>query len=332
MPIGIISTGLCVGENIQTNKQLEQVVKNFNPILAKSSLDEWYSKHYGINTRVKTNKQPSDLAVSACKEAIKNAGIDIQRVDFLILNTTTGDFKQPTTATKVQTALGMRKDSFALEINMPCAGNIYGLAVTNGFIKTGLGSYGLVVGVDKMSTNIDEEEFVLSGMFGDAASAALVGPNCRFEFGAFYLGSEGDKNQTLIIPSSGSAIPLSKESIDNKDHLLKMNGKATEEFIARTVRECVEGLLSKSNCQISDVDQLILHQASKPILERVTSELGFNQNQLFFTVEKYGNTSSASILLTLHEYLNQAPKQSRHIFLVGMGSGLNWGGLYLKGL
>lgn len=330
MKIGIVATGSCVGEYIQEISELEDLVENYKPALSKLNLSDWYRKHYGIQSRTQTKKMPSDLAISACKEAIKNSTIELKQIDFLILNTTSGDFKQPTTATKVQTALGMKKNSFAMEINMPCAGNIYGLAMAEGIIKSGLGSFGLVVGVDKMSTNIDETDFILSGMFGDAAAAAVVGTNPKFEFGAFHLASRDDENHTLAMPSSGSYNPLTRENLDQKKHLLKMKGKATIDFIEEVVEETVHELLAKSDWKIEDINQLILHQASKPTLVRVSEKLGFKRDKLFFTLEKYGNTSSASVLLTFHEYLESKALDSQNILLIGMGSGLNWGGLALK--
>ena len=223
----------------------------------------------------------------------------------------------------------MREDSFALEINMPCAGNIYGLTIAYSFIRSGLWKTGLGVGVDKMSTIIDEKDFMIAGMFGDAASACIVGENPKYEIKDFFLKSRADEIITLGIKSSGSAFPLSEDNVKNKNHLLKMRGNETADFIHESVQETILSLLEKSCLEIHEVDQLIIHQASKIVITKAIKQLGFTENQVCFTIDRYGNTSSASILLTLDYYLKQN-KNSKNIFLIGMGSGLNWGGIYLK--
>ncbi len=329
MKIGIISTGIEVGELSESNDDLEKKVLNYDIKKTNKKLDEWIKQKYGINKRVKTNRLPSDLASKACFHALKKANIDVSQIDFLILNTTSGDYKQPTTATKVQNLIGMKEDSFALEINMPCAGNIYGISVAYSFINSGLGKNGLVVGVDRMSSIIDETDYVLGGMFGDAASACIIGENPQWVVSDIFLKSKSDEERSLGIKSSGSALPLSLESISNKDHLLKMKGKETSDFIEESVKETFFNLLNKSGLKVKEVDQVITHQASKPIICRALDYLGLKESQYFFTVEDYGNTSSASIILTLDCFLN-FNKNVNNIFLIGMGSGLNWGGIVLR--
>ncbi len=327
--IGIIETGVSLGEHIQTNIELANIVNNYESGASNKSLDEWIREHYGILSRIKTDKMPSTLAVDACKQALNNSSIPVSQIDFLILNTTSGDYKQPTTATIVQKLIEMKEDSFAIEINMPCAGNIYGLTIAYSFIQSGLWKTGLVVGVDKMSTIIDEKDFKIAGMFGDAASACIIGENPKYEIKDFFLKSKMDEIISLGIKSSGSAFPLTEESVRNKEHLLKMKGNETADFIYKSVQETILSLLEKACLEIHEVDQLIIHQASKTIINRTIKQLGFTEKQICFTVDTYGNTSSASIFLTLDYHLKQK-QNSKNIFLVGMGSGLNWGGVYLK--
>ncbi|TVR76024.1 MAG: ketoacyl-ACP synthase III [Chitinophagaceae bacterium] len=329
MKIGIISTGAVIGEIIESNDALEKKVSNYDPGISNKSLDELLQQRYGIKSRAKTNRLPSDMASEACMHAIKKANVAVSEIDFLILNTTSGDHIQPTTATKVQKLIGMREDSFAMELNMPCAGNIYGLATAYSYIKTGIGKMGLVVGVDRMTTIVDREDFFTAGMFGDGASACLVGENPAYIIKDIFLKSRADEEITLGIKSSGSAYPITEDSVKKKDHLLTMKGNNTADFIHETVQETIRYLLKKSKLQINQLDQLIIHQASKVLITKAVKALGFNDSQLAFTVEKYGNTSSASVLLTLDDYLINSPN-AKNIFLIGMGSGLNWGGIYLK--
>jgi 3-oxoacyl-[acyl-carrier-protein] synthase-3 len=327
--IGLISTGISVGKTIQTNNDLYTIVKNFDISKSNKTLDEWLVEHYGIKSRVKSDQLPSDLAKKACEEALRKANIDVKDIDFLILNTVSGDYNQPTTATFVQDKIGMRKDSFAIEINMPCAGNIYGIATAYSYIKSGIGKLGLVVGVDKMSSIINEEDFKIAGMFGDAASACIVGKEPTLEVKNIFLKSKADHDLSLGKKSSGSKFPLTKETINKKEHLLNMKGKETAIFIKETVKKTIQKLLDNSRLDKEEVDQLIIHQASKRLIEQVVHEMGFKSSQAHFTVDNYGNTSSASILLTLDDYL-KINKNAKNIFLIGMGSGLNWGGIYLR--
>lgn len=329
--VGILGTGVCKGEILQTNQDLVHIVKNFDEHIAKCSLDEWLVKHYGIQSRLKTKKRPSELAHKACLMAIEASSLQPEDIDFLILNTTTGDYKQPTTATSVQGLIGMKKNSFAIEINMPCAGNIYGIMMAKSFIQSGMGTCGLVVGVDKMGTNVNQEDFVLAGMFGDASAACVVGNYPRLELVNGMLKSKEDSFGSLIMKASGSAFPLDKFAFENKEHLLRMNGNITLDFIEETTTEVYNRLLYLSKLSNEMINQVIFHQASKPILQRVCRNLGLKERQVYFTLEKYGNTSSASVLLTLHEFLmkNQLEPGS-NVLLIGMGAGLNWGGIHLK--
>jgi len=329
MNVGILAVEYCVGELVQTNANLEEIVSNFDVNRSQQSLDSWVKSNFGIETRVKTKKAASELAVEACRSLLKKSNLEVGDIDFLVLNTASGDYKQPTTATAVQTAIGMKRNSFAMEINMPCAGNIYGLATAYSFIKAGLGKVGLVVGVDKMSAIVDQEDFILSGIFGDAASACLIGIDGPLEIRNIYLNSKADLNHTLSMFSSGSKHPVDSQNLNLKNHFLKMKGKETKDFISFSLKDTIVNLLNASKLEVHEVDQLVVHQASKRIIEETLEEMGFSNSQYLFTLEKYGNTSSASILLTLAKYLEES-KSFKNIFLVGMGAGLNWGGVYLE--
>lgn len=327
MNIGIISTGKYIEGNKIDNLELTKQTKNFIP--NKKSLNEWILDKFGVITRYKSNINASDLAVEACKNALSKFDKHINEIDFIILNTVSGDYKQPTTATAVQTKLGMKINSFAIEINMPCAGNIYGLSIAKSFIQAGIGKYGLVVGVDKMTSIIDEEDFILSSLFGDAAACCLVGERDKLLIEDIFLQSKSDEKGVLKMESSGSRNPISIKNIQNKNHLLKMKGKETSIFIHETITQVIKKLISSSELKIEELDQVIIHQASIPIIKKTMLNLGFKEEQFLFTLPSYGNTSSASIFLTLNEYLlkNKDPK---NIFLIGMGAGFNWGGIYLK--
>jgi 3-oxoacyl-[acyl-carrier-protein] synthase III len=329
MGIGIIATGVGLGELIHSNISLKKQVKNYNRNRSGLPLEKWIEKNFGISTRRVTKRLPSDLAVEACKEAIQKAELNITDIDFLILNTASGDRKQPTTATAVQSKLLMKENSFAIEINMPCSGNIYGIAIAKSFIESGLGKLGLVVGVDKMTDLVDKEDFIMSGMFGDGAGACVVGECASNSIVKTILKSTFDFSEALCIQAGGSVEPITNESLIKKNNLLKMKGAETTEFIKKTINEVIQELMTYSELNKKNITQIIPHQASKKIILNTLTDMGFTEEQVYFSLEKYGNTSSGSILITLNDYLktNQKPK---NIFLIGMGGGLNWGGMFIK--
>lgn len=163
--VGITGTGSCPGERRQTNGELAEAVANYDPARAGMPLDGWIREHYGIQARARTDRLSSELAADACLEAVRGAGLDVADIDFLILNTVAGDYRQPSTAAEVQGSIGMRADSFAMEINMPCAGSIYGIAVARGLMSAGHGKRALVAGLGQ----VDHVESVGRQGFGEVA-------------------------------------------------------------------------------------------------------------------------------------------------------------------
>lgn len=314
--IGIIACGAYVGEYLEKNTQLVSTVSNFDTNKANCSLESWIEKHYGIRSRAKTTLNCAEMAYKACLNALNKSVLDITDIDFLILNTSTGDNRQPTTATAVQQMLGMKSDSFAIELNMPCAGNIFGLSIGKNFIKSSSSSIGLVVGVDKMSSIIDPTDFIMAAMFGDGAGAALIGENATYTIASEMLQSKGDPN---------GALQLNRE---NSPFLL-MHGAHTSDFISTTISSTIKSLNNNSSLDCGEPSlQIIPHQASQELLIRSLTSLGYSKRQISFTNTLWGNTSSGSILITLSEYLEQE-HIAKNIYLIGMGGGLNWGGMHL---
>lgn len=326
--IGIDSIGSAVGEYYQTNDELEKSVTNYDAKKSNKTLDQWVKQHFGIITRVKTKSLPSEIAYKAALNALSTSNYTAADIDFIVLNTATGNHKQPTTATAVQGLLGLRKDTFAIELNMPCAGLIYGITIAKSFVETGLGKVGLVVGVDKMSDLIDQEDFIMAAMFGDGASACIIGKNAKWNILDSFLQSQDDKEKALCIPAGGSVNKTSVETVKNKMHFLYQKGKETSAFINFSVTTIVNQLLTNNQLKPDQINQVIPHQASKTIVSEALTKSGFKENQMHFTIQKYGNTSAASILVTFADYLTQYnPKDGDFVILFGMGGGLNIGGI-----
>jgi 3-oxoacyl-(acyl-carrier-protein) synthase III len=327
----IIATGKGLPINIIDNKQLASEVLNYDEGISGLSLDKWIESKYGIKQRRRSgdNERPSNLAATAAQDAISKSGIDVKDIDFLILTTTTGDFPQPTTATLVQTAIGMKPSSFAIELNMACAGPVYALTIAEAFIASGKYETGLIIGVEQMTSIVDLHNFKTAGLFGDGAGACIVtksegNPNNTYLASRAEKGNEAD--YALFIPGGRSVYPLNPDRYKAGSHFLKMNGAVVKDYFIETVKDTAARLLSESNSTIADMKYVIFHQASLNLIKEGANALGINEEQLVLTLPEYGNTSSASILLTLDKVF-QTLNRGDKVLLLGMGGGLNWGGI-----
>ncbi len=331
--IGILSTGGYVPSSVITNADLSSMVKDFDPQRAGRSLNEWIQEHYGISERRWSDEMPSHQATQAAKIAIDNSGLKKEDIDFIILNTSFGDYPQPTTATAVQHNLGLRSDVFAVEINMPCAGPIYGLSMAYAMINMGKYRNGLVIGVDKMTELIDKEAFMLASLFGEGAGAAVVSRDKGHKILDFHLGSKGEVGEEqdygLVIPAGKAKHPVSQRTLEEKLHYLHLRGGVVNEFVLGSIMDTVKELVVKQGLQPNDIPTVVPHQAGKNLIVKGLMKEGFKEEQLCFTLGKYGNTSAASILLTLDKFWNK-PNAGEKVLLLGMGGGLNWGGVLLQ--
>jgi|GEM_PF-816444 len=331
--VGIVSTGIYIPSKQISNDALATSVENYDPIQGKGSLDAWIRRRYGIEKRHHSTPEelPSYQGAQAAFQALKRANLQASDIDFLILNTSFGDYAQPTTATAVQHLLGMRPDSFALELNMPCSGPIFGISIARNFLATGQYRYGLVVGVDRMTSLVDQTDFKMAGLFGEGAGACILGRCNSGGIQAVHLGSQGEVGQesdyALYIPAGKAKQPASLESVRGKRHFLHMNGKKVEAFVYRCFKESIHALLKKSGQTPKDIAYVVPHQAAKKLILNGLLPLGFTQEQILFSVAEYGNTSSASILITLDKLTHSPPPSCSSVILVGMGGGLNWGGI-----
>lgn len=332
--VGIISTGAYVPGNVVANADLERIVKNYDPIKGKGSLDHWYRRRYGIIERRWSNPDelPSDMAAAAGKDALRSAGLEASDIDFLILNTAFGDYAQPTTATQVQKKLGMRSNSFALELNLPCAGPVFGMVTAAHFLLGGRYKKGLILGVDKMSELVDKEDFRMAGLFGEAAAGCILGiaesGGNILDFDLGSVGEEGSESEfALVIPGGKAANPASQMTVNERKHFLKMNGGLVESFIQENFVQSIQKLLDTHKLKPGDIKTLIPHQASRKLVQDNMESIGFQEHQIEFTIQDYGNTSSASVFLTLDQAWKKGFEPGDKIILAGMGGGLNWGAL-----
>ncbi|HWB63824.1 MAG TPA: 3-oxoacyl-[acyl-carrier-protein] synthase III C-terminal domain-containing protein [Chitinophagales bacterium] len=331
---GISGAGYYVPDNIIGNNELEKTVKNFDAAKAGRSFDDWVQSRYGINERRRAdNETASYQAYKAVATALADAGLNATDLDFLILNTSSGDYIQPTTASTVQQLLGMRKNTFAMEINLPCGGPMYGIATAVSYLLTGKYKHGAVVGVDKMFAIIDNDDFRMGSLFGEGAASVIVsagGPHIIEDFHLASAAEEGEeKDFALTILAGNSKYPASVQTLQSKMHYLKMNGPKVEAFAVSAIVESVSNLLGSAGLTINEIDFFVPHQAAYPIINKAFNSLNADPAKVLFTLDKFGNTSAASVLLTFAYHKNRyQPKQK--IILTAMGAGLNWGGVLVQ--
>lgn len=293
---------------------------------------DWIVQRTGILARhhVRPGQATSDLAIPAARRCLADAGIGPDEVDFIIVATMTPDHYTPSSSALVQAALGCRCP--AIDVNAACSGFMYALIIGSQFVKTGCARNVLVIGADVMSMVVDPKDKKTYPLFGDGAGAALLTPDedatesesCGIL--AYRLASEGELSHLLVVPAGGSRCPASREAVDNHQQFLKMEGQAVFKWAVRLIPEVTHTLLNYAGLQLVDIDLFILHQANRRILDSAIDYLGVPPEKVFMNLDEYGNTSAASIPLSLDEAIRAGRiHKGNRVLLCGFGAGLSWG-------
>jgi 3-oxoacyl-[acyl-carrier-protein] synthase-3 len=318
--VGILGTGAALPEQILTNEDLERMV---------DTSDEWIRERTGIRERRIADPETatSDLALVAARRALENAGVPAGAVDLVICATVTPDrIFCPPAACIIQDKLGAA-NAGAMDINAACSGFLYSLASAVSMIQSGLMKYVLVIGADTLSRITDYTDRNTCVLFGDGAGAAVLGPvGDGRGFHSFVLGSDGSGADVLVVPGGGSRRPASKETVENREHFIKMNGKEVFKFAVRVMGTAAEEALEKAGKTVGDIDFLIPHQANLRIIDAAAKRLNLPMEKVYVNVDRYGNMSSASIPVALDEASKRGQIQPGDtLVLVGFGGGLTWG-------
>lgn len=307
MATGIIGVGHYLPDDILTNKDLEKMV---------DTTDEWIRTRTGIETRhIAKEEDTSDLAYQAAKMAIENANLTPNDIDMIIVSTVTADQSFPSVACQIQEKLGASRAA-AMDIGAACSGFIYGVVTAQQFVNSGVYKNILVVGAEKLSKITDWTDRNTCVLFGDGAGAAVIGKVSEGHgILSFELGADG----------TGGA------SLYQDDKSIQMNGREVFKFAVRQMPESAENVVKKAGLSKADVDYLIPHQANFRIMEAARERLAISKEKMSYSINKYGNTSAASIPIALSEDV-QAGKINAGdvIVLVGFGGGLTWGALTLR--
>ncbi|HMO14282.1 MAG TPA: beta-ketoacyl-ACP synthase III [Pirellulaceae bacterium] len=324
--IEIVATGSYAPANIVRNTDLAQLGCD----------EEWIVQRTGILERrhASNNEATSDLALAAARDCLRKANVAARDVDLILVATMTADHFTPSTASIVQSRLC--SSAAAIDMNAACSGFMYGLITAAQFVKTGCYRQVLVIGADKMSAVIDPQDEKTYPLFGDAAGAALVRAHPQGNNGvgilAFRLASEGELGYLISVPGCGSRQPATANVLAERNQYLHMTGKPVFKWAVRIIPHAIDLVLSDAKLSLSDIDLLILHQANRRIVDAAVSQLDIPYEKVFVNLDKYGNTSAASIPLALDEAYQQGlVRKDGLVLMCGFGAGLTWGACIYKG-
>ena len=305
----------------------DQVVDNEQLSKTVDTSDEWIRTRTGIAERRFAAKEQttSDLSLHAAKAALENARVSPEEIDLVLVATITPDMAFPSTACILQHKLGLKKVA-CFDLEAACSGFLYSLDVADAMISSGRYSKALVIGAEKMSSIMDWEDRTTCVLFGDGAGAAVLskegeGP----ELLGFYRGADGSNPSLLCQPAGGSAIPASEQSVNERKHYLKMNGREIFKSAVRVMESSCRQLLDQHNISIDEIDHIIPHQANMRIVESLSQRLNVPLEKFYCNLDRYGNTSAASIPLALSEAVHSRTiKPNDLCLLVAFGAGLTW--------
>jgi len=314
------SIGAYVPKKILTNADFEKMV---------DTSDEWIVKRTGIQERhiAADDESTSDMAAKAAKVAIERAGLNTEDIDLVVMATVTPDyFNMPSTACLVSDKLGI-KNVQAFDLSAACSGFVYALTVAKAFIESGTKKNVLVIGAEKFSSIVDYTDRTTSILFGDGAGAAVISATTNKDeaFVDIHASADGSYWDFLITPSPGSVNPASHAVIDEGLQFVKMKGNETFKLAVKTLTKDVKEILKNNNIEAGEIPHFVPHQANYRIIKAVGDSLGMREDQVVVTVDKYGNTSAASIPMAINDIYEEGRLQSGELMLLDtFGGGLTW--------
>jgi len=320
----IAGIGHYVPERVLTNAELERLI---------DTTDEWIVTRTGIRERrvAADDQASSDLGLEAAREAMADAGVRAEDLDLIIVGTATPDMLFPATACVLQDRLGAKRAG-AFDLSAACSSWVYGVAVAHGYVSSGLAETVLVVGAETLSKITNWKDRSTCVLFGDSAGAVVVRPSEPGQgFLSFYLGADGGGAALISQPAGGSRLPASYETVERAQHTLHMNGREVYKFAVRIIPRAIEEAVSRAGLTLADVDLFIPHQANIRIIDAAAKRLGQPREKFFVNVERYGNTSSASVPVALYEAVRAGLIHRGDLaVLVAFGGGLTWGSTALR--
>jgi 3-oxoacyl-[acyl-carrier-protein] synthase-3 len=319
----ITAVGGYVPDFVLSNQVLETMV---------DTNDEWITTRTGIKERRILKGEglgTSYLAIQAAKDLLKKGNIDPLEIDLVLLATATPDMLVASTGVYVASQIGAT-NAFAYDLQAACSSFLYGMSTASSYIESGRYKKVLLIGADKMSSIIDYTDRATCIIFGDGAGAVLFEPNHEgLGFQDEVLRSDGIGREFLKMDAGGSILPPSHETIDAKQHFVFQDGKQVYKYAVTGMADVSEKIMQRNNLSHEDVNWLVAHQANKRIIDATSSRMGVDDSKVLINIEKYGNTTSATLPLLLFDFEKKLKKGDNIIF-AAFGGGFTWGSIYLK--
>ena len=319
----ITAVGAYVPEYVLTNQILETMV---------DTNDEWITSRTGIKQRhilKEEGKGTSYLAIKAAEDLLQKSGANPEEIDMVIVGTATPDQPVAATAAYVASQIGA-VNAFSYDLQAACSSFLFGMSTAASYIESGRYKKVLLIGADKMSSILDYTDRTTCIIFGDGAGAALFEPNEEgLGLQDEYLRSDGIGRDFLKIEAGGSILPASEETVKNKQHFVYQDGKTVFKFAVSNMADVTEKIMTRNNLTKEDVQWLVPHQANKRIIDATANRAELDPSKVMVNIQKYGNTTSATLPLLLNDYEKQLKKGDNLIF-AAFGGGFTWGSIYLK--
>ncbi len=321
--VQVIGCGAFLPERVVTNEDLKRE-RGFDP--------EWIEQRTGILARrhAPPDQATSDLAVAAAQRAIKSAGVDRSDIDLVVVATFTPDHHCPSTACLVQDRLGL--DAAAFDLQAACSGFVYALATGAQFVATGNSKLALVIGADCNSRIVDPRDRKIAPLFGDGAGAVVLARGEPHQgLLCYQIGADGSGGPLLERPAGGTRKPLTPEDLEAGLHFLQMDGRNVFKWAVKTLTQTIELVLEKAGMSVHDVSLYLIHQANIRIINYSMEQLGVPPQKVYVNLHKYGNTSAASIPISLDEAFREGRiNRGDTILMCGFGAGLTWGTMLFR--
>ncbi|MHA7942369.1 beta-ketoacyl-ACP synthase III [Formosa sp. 3Alg 14/1] len=318
----ITAVGGYVPEHVLTNKMLESMVE---------TNDEWITSRTGIKERriLKEEGQgTSFLAIKAAQDLINKSGVDPTQIDLVIVATATPDMKAAATASFTATAIGA-VNAFAYDLEAACSSFLFGMSTASSYIESGRYKKVLLIGADKNSSMINYKDRATCIIFGDGAGAVLFEPNEEgLGLHDEYLRSDGAGRDFLQATYGGSSYPVTPEAVAEGKHFVFQDGKTVFKNAVSNMADVAEKILERNNLSKDDISWLVAHQANKRIIDATAKRIDLDSEKVMINIEKYGNTTSATLPLLLFDYEKQLKKGDKLVF-AAFGGGFTWGSIYL---
>lgn len=319
----ITAVGAYVPDFVLSNKVLETMV---------DTNDEWITTRTGIKERrilKDADKGTSFLAIKAAQNLIEKANIDPLEIDMIIMATATADMPVAATGVYVATEIGAI-NAFAYDLQAACSSFLYGMSTAAAYIQSGRYKKVLLIGADKMSSIVDYTDRTTCIIFGDGAGAVLFEPNYEgLGLQDEYLRSDGVGRDFLKIPAGGSLVPTTLETVQQNRHNIIQDGKTVFKYAVTNMADASDTILKRNNLTNEDVNWLVPHQANKRIIDATASRMNLEDSKVLMNIERYGNTTSATLPLVLSDF-EHLFKKGDNIIFAAFGGGFTWGSIYLK--